>query len=111
MMEKLEFLHRERLHRCFDEWLDKWEEKRLNCPEWGRTLPVQGPHERVLQTRAGKIILKHPYFCCEVYQKGFYPLDEALDLSERQNQWNVQRQATKLSKEVPYEIACKLFKV
>lgn len=25
MREELEFLHRKRLHQCFDKWLDKWE--------------------------------------------------------------------------------------
>jgi hypothetical protein len=58
----------------------------------------------------GKVKLKRPYFWCKNCSEGFYPLDEALNLSGRKKQWDMQKAATRLAAEVPYEKAEELFK-
>jgi hypothetical protein len=45
-----------------------------------------------------------------VCRHGFYPLDDALNLSSRKKQYDVQEAATDLAKEVPYEKASRLFR-
>ena len=47
----------------------------------GKEVKRAGEHERTVETMIGEIKLKRPYFWCESCKKGFYPLDEVLDLS------------------------------
>ena len=42
-------------------------------------------------------------------ERGYYPLDEALKLSERRKQWDIQKAGAKLAAEMPYEKAAKLY--
>jgi hypothetical protein len=79
------------------------------CPQCGRLLSARGPQERTVETLVGAIRLRRPYFYCEPCQLGTAPLDEALQLTERRKQPDVQKAAVKLTKELPYETACELF--
>jgi hypothetical protein len=79
------------------------------CPQCGQTLSARGPQERTIETLVGALRLRRPYFYCECCQLGTTPLDEALQLTERRKQPDVQKAAVKLTKEVPYENACELF--
>jgi hypothetical protein len=72
-------------------------------------LSARGPHARTVETLVGVIRLQRPYFYCERCQLGMAPLDEALQLTERRKQPDVQKAAVQLTKEVPYETACELF--
>jgi len=47
----------------------------------GKEVKRAGEHERTVETMIGEIKLKRPYFWRESCKKGFYPLDEVLDLS------------------------------
>lgn len=79
------------------------------CPLCGQWLKRQGLCERTLETMIGEIAIQRPYFYCPDCHHGFYPLDEALCLSSRRKQYDVQEAAIDLAKEVPYEKASKLF--
>jgi hypothetical protein len=79
------------------------------CPRCGRRLSARGSHTRTVETMVGVVSLTRPYFYCVRCQAGFYPLDEALELSERHNQWDVQKATTGLAAEVPYELASEIF--
>jgi len=85
------------------------EQRTALCPQCGRTLSARGSQERTVETLVGALRLRRPYFYCERCQRGTTPLDEALQLTERRKQPDVQKAAVNLTKEVPYETACELF--
>jgi hypothetical protein len=85
------------------------EQRTAACPQCGQTLSARSPQERTVETLVGVVRLRRPYFYCERCQRGMAPLDEALQLTERRKQPDVQRAAVQLTKEVPYETACELF--
>jgi hypothetical protein len=85
------------------------EQRTAACPQCGQTLSARGPQERTVETLVGAIRLRRPYFYCERCQLGTSPLDEALHVTARRQQPDVQKAAVKLTKEVPYETACELF--
>jgi hypothetical protein len=58
----------------------------------------------------GPVKLKRPYFWCKNCSEGFYPLDEALNLSGRKKQWDIQKAGASLAAEIPYEKAEEQFK-
>jgi hypothetical protein len=79
-----------------------------HCPECRKVLTARDTPARTVETMVGEINLKRPYFYCLSCQKGCYPLDEALDVSSRRKQADLQQAVVKLTKEVPYETACEL---
>jgi hypothetical protein len=85
------------------------ERRTAACPQCGQMLSARGPQDRTVETLVGAIRLRRPYFYCARCQFGTTPLDEALQLTERRKQPDVQRAAVQLTKEVPYETACELF--
>jgi hypothetical protein len=86
------------------------EQKEMVCPKCGRELRARDVVERTVETMIGPVKLKRPYFWCKNCSEGFYPLDEALNLSERKKQWDLQKAGANLAAEVPYEKAEDLFK-
>jgi len=96
------------------EWVKKeygsyLDQEHAECPICGKWLKRQALCQRTLETMIGEITIHRPYFYCRVCGDGFYPLDEALNLSSRRKQYDVQEAATDLAKEVPYEKASQLF--
>lgn len=78
------------------------------CPECGRVLRARETPARRVETMVGTISVQRPYFYCVDCHRGSYPLDEALALSARRKQPDLQQAVVKLTKEVPYETACEL---
>jgi hypothetical protein len=96
------------------EWIEKeyasyLDQEYANCPICGRWLKRQDVCQRTLETMIGEVTIHRPYFYCSVCRHGFYPLDEALGLSSRRKQYDVQEAAADLAKEMPYEKASQLF--
>jgi hypothetical protein len=96
------------------EWIEKeyssyLDQEHASCPMCGRWLKRQDVCQRTLETMIGEITIHRPYFYCCVCRHGFYPLDEALNLSSRKKQYDLQEAAADLAKEVPYEKASRLF--
>jgi hypothetical protein len=85
------------------------EQRTAVCPQCGQTLAARGPQDRTVETLVGAIRLRRPYFYCERCQVGTAPLDQALQLTKRRKQPDVQKAAVQLTKEIPYEAACELF--
>ena len=76
------------------EWIEKeyasyLDQEYANCPMCGRWLKRQDICQRTLETMIGKITIHRPYFYCSVCRHGFYPLDDALNLSSRRKQYDV----------------------
>ena len=85
------------------------EQRTAVCPQCGQTLAARGPPDRPVETLVGAIRLRRPYFYCEPCQCGTTPLDQALQLTKRRKQPDVQKAAVQLTKELPYETGCELF--
>jgi len=66
--------------------------------------------KREITTIIGPVVLYRPYFYCKACRYGFYPLDEALGLSERKIQPDVQEIEAWLTSEMPYEMASETIK-
>jgi hypothetical protein len=84
-------------------------QKNAPCPQCSRILPARGLVSRTVETLVGEVTLERPYFYCLECKQGFYPLDEALELSERRKQWDIQEAGARLAAEVPFETAQELF--
>lgn len=76
------------------------------CPHCHRRIKARAKKEkRDIMTLIGPVTLYRPYFYCNACHYGFYPLDEALGLSERKIQEDVQEIEAWLTSEMPYEMA------
>ena len=76
------------------------------CPHCNRRIKARAEKvKREITTLIGSVELYRPYFYCKACGYGFYPLDEALGLSERKIQPDVQEIEAWLTSEMPYEIA------
>jgi hypothetical protein len=76
-------------------------QRTLPCPHCQRLLPARSSPPRAVHTLVGEVSLARPYFYCTDCQQGFAPLDDALQLSERRTQWDLQQAAARLAAEVP----------
>lgn len=61
---------------------------------------------REIDMVVGAVTLYRPYFYCKTCKLGFYPLDEALGLSNRKAQQDIQELEAWLVAEMPYDTAC-----
>jgi len=84
-------------------------QRTMSCPDCQRTLPARPAPPRTVHTMVGEVSLSRPYCYGLHCQKGFSPLDDALQLSERRTPWDVPRAGARLAAEVPFETAQELF--
>ncbi|MCP4553141.1 MAG: ISKra4 family transposase, partial [Bacteroidetes bacterium] len=76
------------------------------CPHCNRRVKAKPEKvKREIMTLIGSVELYRPYFYCKPCGYGFYPLDEALGLSKRKVQLDVQELEAWLAAEMPYETA------
>lgn len=81
------------------------------CPHCHRRIKARPEKvKREVTTLVGPVILYRPYFYCQACRYGFYPLDEALGLSDRKIQPDVQEIEAWLTSEMPYETAVETIK-
>jgi Uncharacterised protein family (UPF0236) len=85
------------------------QQRTMPCPDCHLPLPARPAPARTVQTMVGAVSLSRPYFYCPDCQKGIAPLDDALQLSGRRTQWDLQQAAARLAAEVPYATAQELF--
>jgi hypothetical protein len=77
------------------------------CPHCLRLIKAKTKKvKREIQILVGTVTLYRPYFYCNSCQFGFYPIDEALGLSKRKIQPDVQELEAWLAAEMPYETSC-----
>jgi hypothetical protein len=82
---------------------------KCECPKCGKNMQNQGKRPRDIQTLAGEFEVNRPYFYCRSCRLGYFPLDEALGLSESSKQYDVQEVEAWLSSETPYETASETY--
>ena len=82
------------------------EQQYCECPHCNRRLKAKpNKVKREILTLVGPVTLHRPYFYCNSCQFGFYPIDEALELSSHKIQPDIQELEAWLAAEVPYETA------
>ena len=84
-------------------------QRTLPCPHCQHLLLARPAPPRTVHTMVGEVSLSRPYFYCIDCQRGFSPLDDALQLSERRTHWDLQQAAARLAAEVPFQTAQELF--
>ncbi len=84
-------------------------QQNCDCPECGKSMQRHGKLSKTIQTLAGQFELTRPYFYCRACSLGYYPLDEALGLSESSKQYDVQDVEAWLSSETAYETASETY--
>jgi hypothetical protein len=81
------------------------------CPHCHRRIKARAEKvKREITTLIGPVVLYRPYFYCKACHYGFYPLDEALGLSERKIQPDIQEIEAWLTSEMPYEMSSETIK-
>ena len=81
------------------------------CPHCNRRIKAGAQKvKREITTLIGPVVLYRPYFYCKACRHGFYPLDEALGLSERKIQPDIQEIEAWLTSEMPYEMSSETIK-
>lgn len=77
------------------------------CPHCHRRIKANPEKvRREIETLVGPVTLYRPYFYCRTCSAGFYPLDDALGLSNRKTQRDIHELEAWLSAEMPYEATC-----
>jgi hypothetical protein len=81
------------------------------CPHCRKNVKAKPEKvKREVTVMACPIVLYRPYFYCNTCRYGFYPLDEALGLSHRKIQPDVQEVEAWLAANSPYDEAAETFK-
>ena len=76
------------------------------CPHCNSRIKAKSEKvRREIGTVVGPVTLYRPYFYCRTCSFGFYPLDDALGLSNRKAQPDIQELEAWLAAEMPYETA------
>lgn len=79
------------------------------CPHCGDILCKKGDKSRDVETRHGKISVERPYFYCATCENGYFPFDDVLGLAPQKKQYDLQRAASRLLSQLPYEEAAAIF--
>lgn len=80
------------------------EQQYCQCPKCHQKTRAKSEKvKRDIDTLVGPVTLYRPYFYCRSCGFGFYPLDEALGLSNRKIQSDIQELEAWLAAEMPYE--------
>jgi hypothetical protein len=85
------------------------ERTQFPCPGCGDILCKKDDKSRDIETRHGKVSVERPYFYCEGCESGYFPFDEAIGLAPQKKQYDLQRAATRLLSQLPYEEAAAIF--
>ncbi len=81
------------------------------CPHCNKNVKAKSEKvRREVILMACPIVLYRPYFYCKTCRHGFYPLDEALGLSRRKIQPDVQEVEAWLAANAPYDEVVEAFK-
>ena len=86
-----------------------FEQGTASCPVCGKELKKQADTPRTIETLLGASRISRPYFYCRDCREGFFPVDEALELSKRKKQPDLQSLALEFLAEMPFERASELF--
>jgi len=96
------------IERKFGHLLDQ---QYCQCPHCHRRIRAKSEKvKREIQIIVGTVTLYRPYFYCNRCRFGFYPLDDALGISKRKIQPDIQELEAWLAAEMPYDTAAETLK-
>jgi len=96
------------IERKFGHLLDQ---QYCQCPHCHRRIRAKSEKvKREIQILVGTVTLYRPYFYCNRCRFGFYPLDDALGISKRKIQPDIQELEAWLAAEMPYDTAAETLK-
>jgi len=79
------------------------------CPKCGKLCKKRRKHSKDMVTMQGPSTLMRPWFYCVDCSHGFYPLDEAIELSRKKHQFDVQNKAAKISADDTFRKGSEIF--
>jgi hypothetical protein len=85
------------------------EQEYAPCPHCGKRCKKRRDNLKELVTMQGPSVLNRPWFYCTDCSYGFMPLDNALEISRKKYQFDVQKKTTKTAAEVPFYNGSELF--
>jgi len=80
------------------------------CPGCGQILCKKSDKSREIETRHGQVRVERPYFYCGSCNEGYFPFDQFVGLAPQKKQYDLQRAATRLLSQLPFEEAAAIFK-
>jgi hypothetical protein len=83
---------------------------KLPCPHCQKNSWFKGLRDKTVQTLAGVLIFRRAYYHCHRCQKGFCPLDSALNIQKLKSTPAFQQKVAKLCTKMPYEMAMETLK-
>jgi hypothetical protein len=84
------------------------DQKQCACPKCSTLINRKRIVKKRYSTLQGSASIDRGYFYCGACKIGFYPLDEALELSRSVHQYDIEEKVLKLATEMPYERAAEL---
>lgn len=79
------------------------------CPACGDILYKRSDKSRDIETRHGHVSVTRPYFYCGPCDQGYFPFDDSVGLAPQKKQYDLQRAASRLLSQLPYEEAAAIF--
>lgn len=79
------------------------------CPQCGKRCRKRKDHAKDIQTMQGPGSLTRPWFYCTSCSHGFSPVDEALELSRKRHQFDIQSKAAKISADDTFRKGSEIF--
>lgn len=91
------------LQRVIEQRYAEWFNQEFSaCPKCGKRCKRRRMQPKTMLTMHGEFELQRPWFYCAECFHGFCPLDEILETSRREHQFDIQQKAVKLSAKVPF---------
>lgn len=91
----------------YTEWLGQ---EYADCPKCGKRHKRRRENPKQVSTMQGDFQLKRPWFYCADCSHGFCPVDDVLELSRREHQFDIQKRAAKVTARVPFEEGSEIFR-
>lgn len=88
---------------------DLLEQEQASCPKCGKLCKKRCDNTQKTVTMQGPFAVKRPWFYCTDCSLGFSPLDEALEVSRKKHQFDIQKKAVNLSADVTFFRGSEIF--
>jgi len=99
---------------CFQALIEKkyaglLDQEYAPCPKCGKVCKKRRDNEKKMTTLQGPSVLKRPWFYCPDCSYGYSPLDEVLEISRKEYQFDLQKKSTRTAAEIPFSVGSDLF--
>lgn len=88
---------------------DLLEQEQASCPKCGKLCKKRSDITKKMVTMQGSFQVNRPWFYCTDCSLGFSPLDEALEVSRKKHQFDIQKKTVNLSADVTFFRGSEIF--